>query len=230
LVIRSIGEIRADLDFGPDGGQIDLEAEKLSFSRIAENLGLPKNEFEGELNANVHLLVGAHSEGTVDIEMTDGAIAGVDNVALDAHATLEGTRTHGNVNGSIASLGAIESSWEGELAGPLHLPSSYEKATGKTHSEIHNLDLKGLSLLLGKTLGLPDLSGGLSLTLDVERDSATDFPAAEMSFETTNLTIPFETDAEKIVVTGLVLEGVLSVRPQEELLEGVVRLNDHHGT
>lgn len=230
LVIRSIGEIRADLDFGADGGKIDLEAEKLSFSRIASNLGFPKNEFGGDLNANVHLLVGAHSEGTIDFELTEGALLGVSDVDVDAHATIEGRTTRGNLNGSIADLGRIESSWEGELAGPIHSVSSYERATGQFHSELRDLDLKGLSLLLGKSLGLPDTSGSLSARLDVERHSGATFPTGELSFETKKLALSLGEGEERTRVEGLDVEGVLSLRPSDDRLEGVLRLNDRYGT
>lgn len=230
LVVRSIGEIRADLDFGPGGGKIDLEAENLSLSRIAANLGMPRNEFGGELNANVHLLVGAHSEGTIDIEMTNGALMGIDDVSLDAHATIEGTATRGNINGRVASLGDIESSWEGEIKGPLHVPSTYAKATGQARAQIRNLDLKALSLLLGKGLGVPESSGALSARLEIQRHSAAEFPSFELNFDTKSLTVPVETEARNILVEGLDVQGALSGRPDEELLEGVVRLNDRYGT
>lgn len=255
LVIRSIGEIRADLDFGGNTGKIDLEAENLSFSRLASNLGLPKNEYGGDLNANVHLLIGPHSEGTIDFELSNGALFGVNGVNVDAHATIEGKATRGNVNGSIAGLGEVESSWEGELGGPLHLGSSYQQATGRIHAEVRNLDLKGLSLLLGKTLGIPEVSGALTARLDAERASRAGFPAAELSFETTQLAVTLgenspdndssqksssrkaplsaslKNDGKKTIrIEGIDVEGGLSLRPLDDLLEGVVRLNDRYGT
>src|SRR5690606_21104563 len=117
LAITSVGEIRGDLDMGADGGRIDLEAEGLSVSRIAESLNLPQNELGGTLNANIHLTVGARSEGTLDVNVRNGAFQGIDKIELDAHATVDGNATRGNLNGSIANLGAIESSWQVNLAG-----------------------------------------------------------------------------------------------------------------
>src|SRR5690606_32190094 len=166
-----------------------------------------------------HLTVGARSEGTLDVNVRNGAFQGIDKIELDAHATVDGNATRGNLNGSIANLGAIESSWQVNLAGSLLRAESYRRATGSLSANLRQLDLTGVSLLLGNSWGLPDVSGSLSASANLTRSSPYSFPEGEVSFSTKNLTAVIPTENEKLRITGIEVDGAMSLRSDVEQVE-----------
>lgn len=228
--LKSIGEIRGDVDWGAGGGSIDIVAEGLSVSRIFRSLGFPKNEFGGDLNANIDLDVGARSRGTVDVSITNGAFQGVDGVQFNAKAEIDDRNTKGTLSGEIAGLGKMSSRWNVTLGGHLLQEESYRRATGWVKTSLTSADLKNLAVLLGRDAGIRMLTGRVTADLRIDRTDPDIPPGIEAQVRTKNFGGAFITEGEEVLVTGIDVDAVVSTRAGRDEVEAAIRFEDANGT
>lgn len=228
--MKSTGEIHGDIDIGANGGTIDVQAHKLSVSRIFESLGFAKNEFGGDLSGKVDLRIGAHPEGMFELTVENGAFRGVDGLLFSANGTVKGRETKGSVSGSVRGVGSFESTWDATLGGELLQTSAYERATGSAQLRIDDLNLQGLYPLLGGETGVKMLTGTVTANLEVERERPDQSPAFEGSLVTRQLGGRIEVDGEEHVFIGADLNLAVSARAGEDQVEAALRVIDDRGT
>lgn len=228
FTINSLGEIKGDLDFGLDGGTIDVTATNLNLSRISRHLGLAPGELEGTLDAEIQLDLTEQPSGRLKLSIVQAAYRGFVDASATVKADIQDEKLTASVSAKVPGLAQITSKLKAQIKGSLMRLHSLQTATGSLSTELQNIDLKTLTLLLGisKTV---DLSGEANLKFDAQRDDDL-IPQLALSLHTTGLgvTIPKE-NSVPIVIQGVDLESVTTVSLEGSHADSTLRFKDAHG-
>lgn len=225
FLIRSIGEVQGNVDLGADGGKVRLSAKGLDLARIGETLGYARNEVSGELDAEIDLEIAEGAEGTLNLEVRNGAVFGVTGVEFDATSSFQGRHVQGKLSAAVNKLGTLSGDWNGEIAGSLMKAKSFSDAVGALHLRVSDLDLKTLSVLVSG-LEVPRAEGYLDVEIDVQRQDKGDLPTLAMSASTRNVIL--ETEGEHYA--GVDLRLAMTMPQGAEVLETALHFSDGQGS
>lgn len=228
FVLKSMGEVRGDIDFGRHGGTIKATATRLNVARISQHLGLAPGELEGELSGNFDLDIGPTSHGTVEISVRKAAYKGLINSSVALSSRVEGNHITAKGNATVPGLGKLVSQLDWQVQGSLLNLHHLRSGRGSIKSEIKNLDLKTLSLLTGLSNTL-SIDGTARLKFDLARTTNA-FPDLELSLNTDGLsaTIPTQ-DGPALSLDGVDINGVAKASVEGSRLETALHLKSRDG-
>lgn len=228
FVLKSIGQVRGNIDFGRAGGRIDLAAQRLDISRISQRFGLGPGELGGQLDGNVQLEIGQSSHGTVELFVNEASYKGLVNSTATFSGKIQGSRVKANGRLAVPGLGNLSSKLDLEVTGSPLVLNSWRLGQGSLKSEISELDLKTVSMLTGINREL-DLTGKARLKLDVVRASHAP-PDFSLSIQTKDLTLGFEDgEGNRHMIQGVDVHSLTKANLTTSDLESALRLEDGKG-
>jgi hypothetical protein len=227
------GKLDGSLRLGPERLEISASAERLDTEVLLRTFGVASGGLRALVSGQATLSSSSgQAQGDVKLRAEKVSIQNLTWQTLTLTAKLGGGHLELDAEATDASLGRLALSGSGELAGPLHEPSSWQHATGSGSLALERLPLWPVGLMLPKSSGLKDLDGKLDVSLALERSDAADMPDLFFNAKTDALTFAVgaaEQGQDDRRFEGYAVHGSASIDGQSGHGAATVLVTDEHG-
>ena len=227
LVLESGGRLTARASLSPRRAVVRASGQNIDLNRIARALALPETRLSGKLDVDADVSLGDQSQGSAHLRVEDASLWTLSGVSLDARATFDGTRSHGELSGGIAGLGRLTAQWQGNLDGNALALPSWADGTGQTQLAFEQLELNNLARLFGRHVGVKSAGGKGYVRVSLSRAKGARVPHALFLAGTEGLTLEAEREgAEPLEIDSVDVNVAGALNGSTGKVEGTARLFD----
>lgn len=175
--VESGGYLEGDASWGPGRIFFDAQGRDLDLGRVAEALGLPRNQLDGKLTVHGKLTLGEQSRGRVSVALQNGTFWMVRGLGAQGTVEFDGRVSRGMVSAELPGLVTASARWDGRLAGHPTRPESWADGTGQVELAFERIQLSALAQGLRSPL-IESAGGEVYVRLNLARTAPGRLPQA----------------------------------------------------
>jgi translocation and assembly module TamB len=182
------GTLDASLRLAPSRLEVTAKAERLDTQLLLGAFGVPSHDVRALVSGEAELATSqGQARGQLNLQAEKLSIRSLSWQTLRVAAKLGAGQLDLDAEASDASLGRLAVRGSAQLAGPLHEPATWQRATGSGSLALERLPLWPVGLMLPAEGQLKELDGRLDINLAVERGDAAALPDLFFSARTDGL-------------------------------------------
>lgn len=227
------GTLQGSLSLAPARLDASASAERLDTQLLLSTLGFGFSGARASISGRARFTSGpGEQQGELKLHADKVSVQSLSWQALDVSARLEGAELQLETEANDPNLGRLALAGSARLAGPLHEPGSWQRATGSGSASLQRLPLWPVGLILPEESRLKELDGRLEVNLAVERTDASAFPDLLLDAKTDGLafvvgaSVPGEDDRR---FDAYAVHGSASLEGRSGLGTASVRVTDENG-
>jgi TamB, inner membrane protein subunit of TAM complex len=227
------GKLEASGQVGPEHLAIKAQGEDLDLEVVAHALGLPRGVLTGKigLNADVDSTQRAQ-RGSLILTLDHGQIDGLAVDSARLATQLIGSHLDLQTSAKLRDFGDFVAEARTTLNGSLGDLATLERATGTVTLTGEHMPLGLLSYAIPKSVGVSEMRGEASATLELNRQKSTAIPSVSLLLNTNGLYVALapkaKTDQAR-VFDGVDAHAGLNVNGDTGETEVTLKLDDRHG-